>query len=341
MSLAMPGSHGCFSFLQHTLKPGAKQVKITPSVRDQLQDFLWLAESLVNCPTYIAKVVPMPALYHGTIHASGKGMCGICFPADSDPEPLTIRPPRRCHLNQPLLWGACFPSEDNSKLVTFQNPKGTITNSDLELAGTIAHNDVLSQEVPVDHISRHTFCDNTPAVTWRNKGNATTAGPAIYLLQLSALHRRHYHYKSFLLHLPGDLNVMADDCSCLWNFTDSELLTYFNSHYPQETLWQLIHLRPEMHSALTSSFLCKRSKPESYLQQAKRLTTRGIGGVHFAPPTMLTRTFHRWSTLSHCLISLASDGVTGKLRPVVSPTGLALWKTQFTLSARNFLQWGP
>jgi hypothetical protein len=34
-------------------------------------------------------------------------------------------------------------------LVSFSNPRGRITNSDLELAGSIAHNDVLAQLVDV------------------------------------------------------------------------------------------------------------------------------------------------------------------------------------------------
>ena len=32
MSIAVPGSKGCFSFLQEALKPGAKRIKVTPAV---------------------------------------------------------------------------------------------------------------------------------------------------------------------------------------------------------------------------------------------------------------------------------------------------------------------
>ena len=44
----------------------------------------------------------------------------------------------------PLLWRAPFPDKVQAQLVTKQNPKGRITNSDLELAGTIMHQDVLA-----------------------------------------------------------------------------------------------------------------------------------------------------------------------------------------------------
>ena len=40
MAIAIPGSKGCFSFLQHVLHSGAQRIKITKEVRDQLLDFL-------------------------------------------------------------------------------------------------------------------------------------------------------------------------------------------------------------------------------------------------------------------------------------------------------------
>ena len=81
-------------------------------------------------------------------------------------------------------------------------------------------------------------------VAWRTKSNTTTSGAAAYLLQLSALHQHHYQYRNYSNYLPGPLNVLADKCSWLWNLTDDQLLTHFNTHYPQETLWQLLHLQP-------------------------------------------------------------------------------------------------
>jgi hypothetical protein len=47
----------------------------------------------------------------------------------------------------PLLWRAKFPDSIQSKLVSDSNPTGTINNSQLELAGNIAHQDVLAQHV--------------------------------------------------------------------------------------------------------------------------------------------------------------------------------------------------
>ena len=102
------------------------------------------------------------------------------------------------------------------------NFTGKITNSNLELAGTIAHDDVLASTVPVRHLTTCVFSDNTPSIAWRTKGSATTSGLAAYLLQVSALHCRHFRYKTDLHHIPGDRNSMADNCSRLWHLTDDD-----------------------------------------------------------------------------------------------------------------------
>ena len=72
---------------------------------------------------------------------------------------------------------------------SFANPKGSITNSDLELAGSIAHNDVLAQAADVREKTTHNSYDNIAAVFWQRKGATTTLGPAAFLLRLQALHQ--------------------------------------------------------------------------------------------------------------------------------------------------------
>ena len=129
---------------------------------------------------------------------------------------------------------ACkVPSRSPRSPSSQDNPHGSITNSDLELAGAVAHDDVLAISAPrIAHVSTCSFSDNTPAVLWRTKGSTAMTGPAAYLLQIAALHQRHHRYQNQLHYLPGPLNLMADDCSRLWNLSDSQLLTHFNSRYP-------------------------------------------------------------------------------------------------------------
>jgi hypothetical protein len=61
----------------------------------------------------------------------------------------------------PLLWRAKFEASVTARLVTFRNRKGDITNSDLELAVSVVHTDVLAQQVDIREHTIHNFYDNT------------------------------------------------------------------------------------------------------------------------------------------------------------------------------------
>jgi len=340
MALAIPGSQGCFSFLQHALRPGAARIIITKEVRDQLLDFLWISEDVCNRPTHLAEVVPTPPSYFGAMDAAKAGMGGVWFPP-GPAVPLSIHPHKKNSLQDPCLWRAPFPKFIQDAIVSSSNPDGDVTNSDLELCGTVAHDDILASEVPVSHLTTCNLSDNTPAVAWRTKGSTTTTGPAAYLLQLSSLHQRHYRYKPELHHIPGKINTMADDCSRLWHLTDSQLIAYFNVKYPQPKSWKMLHLRSEMHSALISCLLKKRSPPESYLHEIVEPKKHGTSGVRFAPQSMQTPMFRQWPILSHSSKHSDFDGEMAESRPAATRTELAQWRRPFGLSARNFPAWGP
>ena len=47
---------------------------------------------------------------------------------------------------------------------------------DLELTSAVAHNEILIQAVPIQHVTSCMFSDNMPAVSWCTKGNTTTKG---------------------------------------------------------------------------------------------------------------------------------------------------------------------
>ena len=231
MSLAIPGSKGCFSFLQDTLKSGATKVHITKVVRDQLQDFLCLAKDIVRHLLILLKSFRhLQLLWVVWMHSNlAWEVCGF---------PQIFRYLVLFNL-MPLIvsitrWRQKFPNQVQKQFISSLNPSGTITNSDLELAGSIAHDAMLAQTIPLARRSLCSFSDNTPTIAWRNKGSTTTSGPAAYLLQLAALHQRLYQYQSKLQFIPGERNCMADDCSRLSNLSDKQLIYYFNLTYPQK-----------------------------------------------------------------------------------------------------------
>lgn len=243
MVLAIPGGRGLFSLLQETFRhrDRAHRLRLTPAVHATLSDWRWLARSMTSRPTRISELFPSnPPHTIGACDAAATGMGGVHF----------IPTPQGSVL--PVLWRQQFPPTVARNLVSFTNPRGVITNSDLELTGTLAHSDVLAQYADVRDRTTHTFSDNTPAVSWQRKGSTTTTGPAAALLRLQALHQQHHRYIGDHGYIPGTVNAMADDCSRAWHLSDTQLLRHFDTTYPQAVPWLLCPLQPAMNSALIS-----------------------------------------------------------------------------------------
>jgi hypothetical protein len=99
-------------------------------------------------PTRISEVVPQQPGVIGACDAAASGMGGVHFVPTSDGV-------------IPLLWRAKFDSTIPEGLVTFRNLKGDITNSDLELAASVVHADVLAQEFDIREHTVHNVYDNT------------------------------------------------------------------------------------------------------------------------------------------------------------------------------------
>jgi hypothetical protein len=100
-----------------------------------------------------------------------------------------------------------FPLSIQQKLVSFTNPTGTVTNSDVELAGVIA------QHFDIRESTTATLSDNTPAVIWSRKGSTTSLKAPAYLLRMASRHQRFHRYCPEFSHIPGVANKMADDYS--------------------------------------------------------------------------------------------------------------------------------
>ena len=185
--------------------------------------------------------------------------------------------------DHPTLWQEAFPPKITTSLVTYNNLHGTISNSDLELAGHVAHNDVLASIANIGSTSVASYTNNTPALYWTKKGYTSTSVPAAYLLSLQALHQGHYQYHSRTSHIAGTASATADDCSQLWHLTDEQLLTHFNSHYPQSLSWQQSTLQPEMNSTLLFAMQRKQQLPVSFLLQQQKLKHGGgLSGLQSA-----------------------------------------------------------
>ena len=246
-------------------------------------------------------------------------------------------------LRPQYCWRAPFPPEIQSALVTSEHPRGTLSLSDLELAGTIAHQDILTSS---RHTAERTIWvggDNTAALAWASKGSATSTAARAYLLRLNALHQRHYRYHPRYHHIPGAVNSMADAASRLWNLTDAALLTHFNLSYPQANSWVLRTLTPTMHSSLISALQRRPAVPMSLLAVPPPPIPHGASGRPSAPALASHPSWnpspHRGASLfSSCL---PSDIAAAPSPPAVDPSGLAQWRTPYALWRRRSPGWGP
>jgi hypothetical protein len=216
--------------------------------------------------------------------------------------------------------------------------------ADFELAATLLQQEAFVSLADVRERTTHTCSDNTPSIAWQQRGSVTTNSAPAYLLRLQALHQRHHRYHPTFSHIAGVANGMADDCSRLWHLTDTQLLDYFNSTYPQKQLWRMWTPSPGMLSAVISALQRRRSTPESFLTAWLPKPATGSYG----PPSAATMasTLHykamlRISMQSRSSKSSPSATVPAPSLPVVGPLGLARLKMPSVLLRKRWPQWGP
>ncbi|KAL7548224.1 hypothetical protein ACHAWF_016570 [Thalassiosira exigua] len=122
-----------------SLKKSGPWVALNKGVHHALDGFCWLHANISKRPTRMAKLISLAPSTEGHHDTSGTGKGEVWFPSS------LLVPRRGCHACQPLLWRLRWPEYITKRLVTESNPNGTITNSDLELAGGLLHLDAITQ----------------------------------------------------------------------------------------------------------------------------------------------------------------------------------------------------
>jgi hypothetical protein len=110
-----------------------------------------------------------------------------------------------------VVWRVEWPLDIQQNVVSFDSPNGTITNSDLEMAGMLLHYPVLEHMVSLKHVHVAAWCDNTPTVSWTNKLSSSQAAIAGRLTQALALRIHANEASPFIsVSIAGVDNTMAD-----------------------------------------------------------------------------------------------------------------------------------
>jgi hypothetical protein len=344
MSIALPGSRGLFSLLQEALRHQSQgRIRLSQGVHDTLADLRWLANDLSARPTRLYEIIPQPEPeLLGAQDASGHGMGGVWFPASRN---LLERPvgsaAKPSTSTGPILWRARFDPRITADLVSFSNPTGQVTNSDLELAASIVQHDIAANCFDIRERTISSGSDNTPTVSWQTKGSTTTTSAPAYLLRLQSLHQRFHRYYSSSFFIPGTLNAMADDCSRLWHLSDAELLSHFDSHYPQTACWRLAIPRPAMLSSTTCALRKQRPAPASFLHEPSPTTVPGSSGPLFATVSSSTRGSPILPTQSFSYKCLPNAIEQASLRPASCLSSLAQWSKPYVPWVRPLRAWGP
>ena len=232
---------------------------MSETVLDAIEDFAYLANTVTERPTRIAELVPVKPSVIGSHDASGLGTGGVIFAATHVPIhpkscleslehhrisrrpvalPTAATPWNTLHAyHHPIIWRTPFSDTIRQSLVSQLNPGGSVTNSDLELAGSYIHHAAIATNFDGRERTINSYSDNTPTVYWQRKGSITSVAAPTRLLRLQAIHQRAHRYVPRNDYLPGDLNILADKASRLTHLTDHDLLCYFNTYYPQKLPW--------------------------------------------------------------------------------------------------------
>jgi hypothetical protein len=171
-------------------------------VRAALEDLVSLLRLLGSHPTHIQELVPDMPHYVGYHDAAAEGTGGVWFLLIND--------------ISPLVWREAFPNEISSEVISEDNPRGCLTNSDLELVAKVMAVGVALTGAPkMKHAPLGTLCDNTPTVSWidqmASKSKSPTAG---HLLRGLAFMLYCCHAgRLTTVHVPGVENVLVDIAS--------------------------------------------------------------------------------------------------------------------------------
>jgi hypothetical protein len=275
--IGIPAGKGLMGPIDAALRGEQRWIRIKSNapVRDALSDFGTLIKILGQRPTHCRELVVDIPGYVGYCDASKLGAGGVWLSGN-----LQL---------SPIVWRIQWPPDIQANVVSFQNPTGTITNSDLEMAGMLLHFLVLEHVVALRHVHVAAWCDNTPTVSWTNKLSSSRSSVAGRLTRALAL-RIHANKASPLvsISIAGIKNTMADTASRTFSrhsansntfhISDKDFLQSFAASFPlQHDSWRVFRLSNKLASRVFSELRGETSTLGSW----RRITESGsaIGDI--------------------------------------------------------------
>jgi hypothetical protein len=202
----------------------------------------------------------------------------------------------------PVVWKVQWPQEIKDALMTWENPKGTVTNSDLEMAAELLGWLVLEGNVPLKHEHMGLCSDNSATVSWQMRGASRRSAVANRLLRVLAIRMRRSRASPLVTrHLAGKRNHLGDIPSRSfgykkeWHFEkDRDFLAYFNNMFPlsNKNTWTGFRLKSAVATKVMRELLTQGSSMAEWRQLPKLGTRYGKIGK---PIAKLTTCLHTWT----------------------------------------------
>jgi hypothetical protein len=324
IALAIPSAKYLFSIMQHALvdQPGPR-IRLNAMLQHSLTDWKHLLTSLLQ-PVSLHHLVPTAPTSIAACDASKDGMGEFVLP-------LTPQ-------GTPMAWRAPFPPDLQQQLVSDSNKTGTTNNSHLELAAIVAATAQMLASTTTHHNTLLVASDNTPAVSWIQRGSTSTNAATAALLRLLHLFSRDRVFTLKAKHVPGKTNTIADFLSRSFHLSDDVVLDHLRTTTQQ--YWTLANPPTEL-AFIMNSMRCNKGSPtESPRLEPQPTTTCGTYGGPSVTPLMSIPTCKRSMTKFRPFNYLPNDIGRAAWLPAVLKSALEQWRQPFVPWARRWPQWG-
>ena len=273
--LTVPAGKGLLSafYVILRLEPTMVYLHTNTNLRYAVADCRTFLRETVSSPTKCRNLVTGWPDFVGITDASGHGLGGVIIGEHRAVAPIVFR----------LQW----PRDISDSIVSDNNPTGTITNSDLELAGLLMLWLVMEEVCDVQDAHVALFSDNSPTVHWVQRLAAKHSHVAMQLIRALALRLQLAGASPLTpMHIAGVNNSLTDIPSrsfgsdAAWYCkTDTQLLTLFNKTFPlpNQASWTVFRVSSRIAMRVISILRMKAFTADEW----RRLPEKGklIGSV--------------------------------------------------------------